>query len=310
MSFTDLLSIVSVAEAGSFRQAAVRLAVSQPALSRRIQRLEDALGLSLFERHPSGARLTQGGSHFIMSARMVLRDMRRAIGAAQSHGLAECGRLRLGIIASLSRGVVRDLISTYLAAHPGVDVSMRETGRSELLALLSHREIDAVIAAGYPEPEVGEGLLLHHEAVYLAMRTDHRLAGREVLSWKDVRKEAFIVSAREPGPEIHDYITRCASDLGRSIRMRSFEADREGIMNLVGLGLGVSLVPDHWRGIRYPDVAFVRIGAEGDTIPFSITWRPENDNPALRRFVSLARVHARKAVSSPSAASQSPDPSP
>ena len=80
-------------------------------------------------------------------------------------------------------------------------------------------------------------------------------------------------------------------------------------MNLVGLGLGVSLVAEHWCGVSYPGVVFRPVGGEDERVRFSLVWRPENDNPALRRFVSLARVHARKAASD-GAASQRPDPSP
>lgn len=65
-------------------------------------------------------------------------------------------------------------------------------------------------------------------------------------------------------------------------------------MTLVGLGLGVSLVADHWRGVTYPNVSFVPIGDVNEKVPFSITWRPENDNPALRRFISLARIEAQR----------------
>ncbi len=65
-------------------------------------------------------------------------------------------------------------------------------------------------------------------------------------------------------------------------------------MTLVGLGLGVSLVADHWRGVSVSDVTFVPIGSEDETVPFTLSWRPENDNPALRRFLSLARIEARR----------------
>ena len=118
-----------------------------------------------------------------------------------------------------------------------------------------------------------------------------------------------MVSAAEPGPEIHEYLIRRLADLGRSPIVMQHRIGREGIMNLVGLGLGVSLVADHWLGVQYPNVAFVPIGAEDESVQFSLVWRPENDNPALRRFVSLARAHAKKAASD-GAASQRPDPSP
>ena len=141
------------------------------------------------------------------------------------------------------------------------------------------------------------------------MQADGALADRERLKWEDVADATFVVSAREPGPEIHDYIIRRVSDLGRTATVRRHRLGREGIMTLVGLGLGVSLVADHWRGVSYPNVAFVPIGDDEERVPFALAWRPENDNPALRRFVSLARVHARKAASD-DVASQRPDPSP
>lgn len=215
----------------------------------------------------------------------------------------------MGLIASLSRGVLRKLLAAYLSEHPGVQLVIQESDRSALLTLLSHREIDAVIAAGEPQPELGDGLLLHREAIFLAIQSDHQLADCGSLSWPDVREELFIVTAREPGPEIHDYIVRRGTGLSQPIRVRRYEIGREGIMNLVGLGLGVSLVADHWLGVSYPNVSFVRIGEENESIPFSITWRPENDNPALRRFLSLARIEAKRngVLSVPS---RTPDPSP
>ena len=57
-------------------------------------------------------------------------------------------------------------------------------------------------------------------------------------------------------------------------------------MNLVGLGLGVSLVAEHWCGVSYPGVVFRPVGEEDERVRFSLVWRPENDNPALRRFVA------------------------
>ena len=70
-------------------------------------------------------------------------------------------------------------------------------------------------------------------------------------------------------------------------------SDWMGVYNLDGDD-GISLVADHWRGVHYPNVAFVPIGEVDETVPFSITWRPENDNPALRRFLSLARIEAKR----------------
>lgn len=308
-SYFDFRIFLAVGETGSFRKAGERLSIGQSAVSRRIQKVEDALGVSLFERRPSGARLTTAGTFFASRVRGIVNDWEAAAEGTRSAGIAVMGQLRLGIIASLSRGPLRNVLKTFLEAHNGVEICVVEADRSELLTDLSHRRMDAVIAAGDPMPENGDAMLLAREEVFLAVPSHLPCSSRDRLSWDDVQDATFVVSAREPGPEIHNYILSRISGLGQTARIRRHSVSREGIMTLVGLGLGMTLVADQWRGASYPNVSFVRIGNEGETVPFSITWRPENDNPALRRFLSLARIEAKRngALSAPP---QSPDPSP
>jgi DNA-binding transcriptional LysR family regulator len=237
--------LLAVAETGSFRRAAIRLRIGQPAVTRRIQKLEDATGVSLFERRRSGAALTSAGTHFIARVRAIIDDIDAALVATHSAGIADTGHLRIGLIASLSHGALRQVVAQFIGRHPEVDLCFAEAERSELLTLLSHRTIDIVVAAGEPSPDIGESLLLVRERIYLAVCGEDPLAARERLSWDDVAESKFVVSAREPGPEIHDYIVRRVSDLGRRARVERHRLGREGIMNLVGLGLGVSLVADH-----------------------------------------------------------------
>ncbi|WP_306119157.1 MULTISPECIES: LysR family transcriptional regulator [unclassified Roseitalea] len=309
LEFQDLKVLLAVAEIGSFRQSALHLNLGQSAVSRRVQKLENALGVSLFERRPTGARLTRAGSSFAARARSVFNDLHHAVDTAHAAGMGGDGTLNVGMIASLSRGALRDVVAEYAANHPGVNIGFVESERGELLTLLSHRQLDVVIASGeFPEVH-GDSALLIEEPIYIALHDEGLLAERSRLAWDEVREAHFLVSATEPGPEIHDYLIRRLARLGRRLHVTRHRLGREGIMNLVGLGLGVSLVADHWRGVRYPNVKFVPIGDEDERVPFSLAWRPDNDNPALRRFVSLARVHAKRNAS-PSAASQRPDPSP
>lgn len=166
-----------------------------------------------------------------------------------------------------------------------------------------------MIAAGEPRSQIGDGFILVQEGLHVAVHCESRLARRKRLDWEDIAARRFVVSSYEPGPEIHDYLVRKISDLDRRARVRRQRLGREGIMTLVGVGFGMSLVADHWRGVRYPNVSFVPIGDETDCIPFSLTWRLENDNPALRRFISLARIEAKRAAAS-SGPSRRPDPLP
>lgn len=287
MEFYDLRIMLTVAELGSFRKGSQFLGIGQSAVSRRLQKLEDMLGVSLFERRPAGARLTGAGWQFANRVRPIVRELDEAIQAALAAGSATKGHLGLGLVASLSRGLVREISSDFISQHPEVDLAIVEAERSELLTLLSHRLLDAVVGSGTFPREHGDSFVLAQEPIFIALSESHFLASRTRLSWHEVRDERFVVSANEPGPEIHEYLIRRLADLGRRPRVTRHRVGREGIMNLVSLGFGVSLVADHWRGVQYPNVMFVQVGDEDERVPFSLVWRPENDNPALRRSGAL-----------------------
>lgn len=291
---SDLEILLAVAEVGSFRGAAARLGLGQSAVSRRIQKLEELLGVSLFERRPSGARLTIAGSEFSACAAAVYENLRAAMTRAQSAGIAKNGAIRIGTMSSFSNGPQRELLRNFVHEHPLIRLDFLESERRQMMVMLSHRTLDVVIAVGEPPPESGDSLVLTRAPVYLAVASERSLAQNDRVRWADFTGEEFLVSARESGPDIHDYIVRQATAFGRGVSITRHHLCRDGVMNLVGLGLGVTVVGDHAAGARYPNVELIPI-ADGDgTVPFSLIWRPENDNPALRRFISLARIEARR----------------
>lgn len=290
----DLEVVLAVAEAGSFRQAAERLHLGQSAVSRRVQKLENLLGVSLFERRSTGARLTYSGSEFVACSSAIFENLKAALIRAQSAGVADVGKLRIGSMASFSSGPQRKLIQIFAAQHPDVDLHFVETERCQMMTMLSHRTLDVVISVGEHQDEYGDSLILTRASVYLAVRTDSRWVRSKCVKWSDLMDETFLISARESGPDIYDYIVRRATGFGKSISVVQHQISRDGIMNLVGLGFGVTVVGDHAAGAQYPNVTLVPLGGDHERVPFSITWRPENDNPALRRFISLARIEAKE----------------
>ena len=102
-----------VAEHLSFSRAAQVLGVRQSAVSRRVRALEDALGVSLFERESTGVRLTEAGRRFLERARPALSEIDHAVKAAASAGRGAEGVLRIGILSSVSGGFMRDVLGHY-----------------------------------------------------------------------------------------------------------------------------------------------------------------------------------------------------
>ncbi len=290
----DLEVLLAVAECSSFRKAAGRLHLGQSAVSRRIQKLEDNLGVSLFERSSVGARLTHAGSEFVACSSAVFENLKAAIARAQTTAIGQNGHLKIGSMVSFSCGPQRRLVAVFSRRHPKVKLCFFECGRTQMMTMLGHRTLDIAIVSGTPPCEGYDSVLLDRTRVFLAVASDGPYGQRDSVLWDDLADAQFIVSARESGPDIHDYIVRRATQFGRGASITRHQVSREGLMNLVGLGIGVTVVGDHAAQARYPNVALIPMGGDEERVPFSLAWHPENDNPALRRFISLARIEARR----------------
>lgn len=128
----DLKSIrafVQVAEASGFRRASSQLSIRQSVLSRRVRELEEELGVSLLERHRSGARLTIAGRAFLATARSALAELEYGARRAAHAGKGANGQLRIGIFASIASGFSYDAIAAFLSRHKGVAVEIAEGAR-------------------------------------------------------------------------------------------------------------------------------------------------------------------------------------
>ena len=122
-----------VAEHLSFSRAAQVLGIQQSAVSRRVRALEDKLGVSLFERDACGIRLTEAGRRFLDRSRSALAEIDHAVKGAANAGCGAEGALRIGILSSLSRGFVRELLRAYRETHPAIAIDIVEGSASEHL---------------------------------------------------------------------------------------------------------------------------------------------------------------------------------
>lgn len=311
-SLKDLALLLAVCEFGSFRRAGVNVSRAQSSISRRIQRIEDDLGVSIFERSTAGASLTVAGEAFVSEVRTLLTSLDAAVSAARFAGEGQRGRLRVGMLGSLSRGIVRDIVDRFISEHREVELSFVEAARSELISGLTQRTLDVLAMPGEAPSTQNDSLFLSWEPVFLAVSTRQELARRDQLRWPEIADQTFLISEYGAGPEIANFVVRMLSDVDCSPRIDFFRIPRADIFNLVGLGMGVTPVVDQCLGCSYPDVAFVPLLSQteqNEQIPFSLIWRPENDNPALRRFLSLARIEAKR-NGSLGASSRTRDPSP
>lgn len=293
MNLKDLNCFVAVAEAYGFRRAAEHLGIEQSAVSRRVSGLEDELGVSLFERHRGGVRLTVAGRRFLDDVRIVLSHLEAALRTVRAAGHAGEGTLKIGVVASISSSFLNTLLRSYRREHPTVAMELVEGEPRAHVSDVIGRELDVAFLTGTPQLQGCDAEQLWHEPILVALPENDQRAQMGILQLSEMVQDQFIVTRAAPGPEIHDYIVQRLATLGFSPRIDHHRVAREGLMAMVGLDFGVTLISGAEAGVSYPHVAFVPLA--GEVLPFSAVWSPENDNPALRRLLSAARVQARKA---------------
>lgn len=278
---------VATAEHGSFRKAGAVLGLDHSAISRRIQDLEDRLGASLFNRHSGGVRLTLAGERFLPRARRALKSVGDGARDVAAIGRSEEGRIRIGIFSSLASGYLSDLLRAYSRQHSKVRIELFDGDPAEHIAAVRQGSIDIAFVMGTATRAGCETTHLWSERVFAVLPEAHPLAVKAELDWPDIAQEKFIVSDVAPGPEIQDCLIHRLAELSYrpDIELQAVGLDK--LLPLVALGHRLTLTSEATTAAHFPGLVYRSM--HGESVPFSAVWSFSNDNPPMRRLLSLAR---------------------
>ncbi len=284
-----LLTVIAAAEHGSFRRAASALDVKQSTLSRRVRRLEEYLGVKLFKRTSGGVHVTAAGGDVVRTARRLLEQMDRMVSTARSAGRGEGGDIAIGVCMSLSASKLRAALAGYAQASPHIEINIVERSRAQLVDRLRTGDLDIVIVVGEARDHSGPSMLLWSERVIVALPTGHRLAGNDMIYWTDLKGEPFLLSGRDPGPDLRNIIVQKVSAPGDAPDIAIWDVSSESILAMVETGHRISVHCESCAGLAYLGVVYreVRDASGPSYIPFTACWVEANENPALVRFVDL-----------------------
>lgn len=279
----------AAAQHGSFRKAADALGLKQSNLSRGIRTLEERLGYQLFQRSNGGVQPTPSGRDFLAGASRILNDLQTLVGAASAVARGTAGQLRLGFYTSISAGNLRSTLFEYSRRFPEVHISAVEDVRSRLFADLQSRTLDIAIVTGERDPESGASIALWSERILIALPEDHPLAAKDILNWVDLKRERFVLSLRDPGPEIEAILVAKLVTPGELLDIDHHDVNAESLKSLVSAGRGLTVVCESCMGSVPPGMVFreARDGNGSTRVGFCAHWMPNNDNPALRNFIRV-----------------------
>jgi DNA-binding transcriptional LysR family regulator len=236
---------VAVAEERHFTRAAQRLGVAQSTISSAVSTLEYEFEAALFVRTSRRVELTDAGRALLPHARRTLAAAdatRTAVGAVT--GLL-VGKVAVGTGKALPIGIT-DGLARFCAVNPGVDVDLRQGGSIELLEAVSEGRLDfAPLGLIGPLPEYVRDTVsvveIQEEPMVFACSRRHRLAGRKMIRLVDIADERFADLSHEWAIRIVN--DRAFTGLGRPRRVAFEMNDLDELLEIVGRGLGVALVP-------------------------------------------------------------------
>lgn len=284
-----LRQFVAVAEELHFHRAARRLAISQPPLTAAIRRLEAEVGAKLIERGNRTVGLTAAGGVLLGEARALLVRADRAVTLARDAAAGRIGSVSLGYVGSAMYGRLPARVRSFRRTHPSVRLELREATTAAQLAALRGGELDVAIAI----PPLGEDGGLHVEAfdadrLAIALPVAHRLAGRETVRLSDLADEQFVLWPASEGRGFHDRVVQLCAEAGFAPDVAQEAHGMHGVLSLVAVETGVSIVPASMATVRPGEITYVPLNGDGAAFKLVACRRADDASPAcLALFAAL-----------------------
>ena len=294
-SLSDLEAFVAVAELSNFRRAAEVVHLSQPALSRRIAKLEDALGVRLFERTTRTVSLTTVGREFARKARSLLGDLEQALLGMEEIGATRGGEITIACVPSAAYYYLPGFIGRFHARYPRIRVRVIDESANVVLGSVIRGEADfGINFIGTQEPEIDFEKILE-EPFVAACHRNHPIARQRKVTWAQLGMHDYMTVSKSSG-------NRLLIDLalaGIAERPRWFYEMRHisTMLGLVEAGLGVAAVPRlALPAAGHPTIAIVPIVEPKVTRSLGLIRRRGRPlSASAQELHDLLRSGARKA---------------
>ncbi|WEF31000.1 hydrogen peroxide-inducible genes activator [Pseudoduganella chitinolytica] len=288
MTLTELKYIVAVARAKHFGHAAEACFVAQPTLSVAIKKLEDELGVTLFERGGTEISVTPLGAQIVAQAERVLEQTAAIKELAKQNKDPLAGPLRLGVIYTIGPYLLPPLVKAMIAKTPQMPLILQENFTVKLLELLRQGELDAAIMA-LPLPDHGMAMQdLYDEPFVVAMPNQHPWVARERIPAEDLKSETMLLLGN--GHCFRDQVLEVCPEMARYATpgngmQRTFEGSSlETIRHMVASGIGLTVLPR----ASVPDM-----NASGGMLQFRYFEDPQ---PSRRVVIVWRKSFTRKAA--------------
>lgn len=273
---------LALVETGSFTKAAQRVGVSQPTLSAGIQKLEQTLEARLFERKKRRVFLTSEGTRFLEHAKVIVAETQRALSGLKS--VPKRPVLTVGVLTTVSAREVQRLMRDFLRETPKAIVELFEGSERELMSRLEREQVSVALTLQRPENRA-RSQALYEEGYSLALSARHPLAEKPLVHVSELADEPTIVRSR---CEMLSETSRFFTNHNVRPRLVYRTEQDERALAMVGAGLGITVMPDHYRE---PSVARVPLAGFEKRRTVALVSSRRKPSALAQQFSEFAASH-------------------
>lgn len=282
MDLYQVRYFLTISETGNFSRAAERLYLSQPSLSTGIKKLEQELGVSLFERGGRRTVLTQAGRSFLKNATIIMAQYQSAL--HELKGFHKQPVLRLGALTTMRVGKLADLVNRFQQDRPGVSIELQDGLQAKLREWLEQGEIDVALTILGDREEPKSSISLFSQPLLLAVPLTHPFAQRTSVRLAELDGQPFIDRINCEFAERECEILEAKNIHPKVINRASHE---EWVISWIEAGLGISIMP-RWRGLNR--IVYIPIVDLDFQRTIGIKWRQQSSE-IVEHFCHYAASH-------------------
>ena len=241
LSPTDVEAFLSVAETGSFSRSGKSLGLSQPAVSARIQHLEQVLGVPLFNRTTRRVTLTDAGERLRIRATHTIEELRQLLNEFDDEAHLRRGRVSIGAAATVSSDFLGAAITSFHSLQPRVELTLFDDFYGRALERLTRGEVDFAVLPSEPDNEVISFERLFSDPLRLVVGKKHRLASRRLVHLSDLVHETFVTMP--PRCASWDEFSKGLAPNDGSFRPALQTRNPFAVLAIIAAGLGIGFLP-------------------------------------------------------------------
>jgi DNA-binding transcriptional LysR family regulator len=298
MSIEELRSFVILAGHLHFGRAAQARHVSQPALTKQINRLEEAVGGKLLARNKQGSKLTTLGERFLPRSRELVAAFDQLLAETRREAEGRGGRLRIGS-GSYTLDLVPQLIVKLRALEPRIEVSLRDLSTTEQLAGLQQEQLDLGFMR-LPLPAAARDLaMLPVMSGQLALVLPKQGFSAQPVKLADCCDQPFVILSRARSRGLYELTMKLCAQHGFHPRIAQEVSELPTALALVRAGMGLLIIPDCFWSPHFTGARLQLLPGRAARWAVGAVWRRRDTNPALHRFLKLLHLEIPRITSRP-----------